>query len=362
MFGATGFTGRLVAEQLVASGERPVLAGRSIARLEELAGRLGDLEVHEADVARPGTVFEALGEGDVLISTVGPFVRYGVPAVRAAIASGGVYLDSTGEAAFIRRVFDEFGPPAGRAGATLLTAMGYDFVPGALAGALALEDAGEAATRVDVGYYLLGGSPGMFSAGTRASAVGVTLDPSFAWRGGQLRTTRPADRVRSFSIGSPPTRNVPAIAVGGSEHFGLPAAYPRLREVGVYLGWFGPLARPLQAVSLAASLLTRLPGMRSLLRTGGERLMTLTGGPEPGTPSGATSWVTAEALDDGGRVLASATVTGAGPYAFTGGLLAWAARRAARQGVNGTGALGPVEAFGLDALEEGCREAGLERA
>jgi short subunit dehydrogenase-like uncharacterized protein len=359
VFGATGFTGRLVAEELVARGERPLLAGRSIGRLEALAGRLsGDVDVREADVARPGTVFELLGEGDVLISTVGPFARFGTPALRAAIAAGGVYLDSTGEPAFIRRVFDEFGPPARRAGAALLTAMGYDFVPGALAGALALEEAGEDAVRVDVGYYVLGGRPGMFSAGTRRSAVGVTLDPSFAFRGGVVRRVRSADRIRSFEVRG---RERPAVAVGGAEHFGLPAAYPRLREVGVYLGWFGPLARPLQAISLGTDLVTRLPGARTLLREGGERLVALTGGADAAEPSTALSWIAAEALDAGGRPLASVALSGAEPYRFTGALLAWAARRAARHGVHGTGALGPVAAFGLPALEEGCREAGLER-
>src|SRR5215217_3205628 len=148
VFGATGYTGRLVAEQLVARGERPILAGRSAGRLDELAGRLGGLETRVADVARPATVFDLVSEGDVLVSTVGPFAKWGEPALRAAIGAGGIYLDSTGEPTFIRRVFEEFGPPARRAGATLLTAMGYDFVPGALAGALALEEAGPKAVRV----------------------------------------------------------------------------------------------------------------------------------------------------------------------------------------------------------------------
>jgi short subunit dehydrogenase-like uncharacterized protein len=151
VFGATGYTGRLTAERLVAQGERPVLAGRSEQRLSELAERLDGLELQVADVDRPETVAALLAPGDVLLSTVGPFVRWGEPALRATIAAGGVYIDSTGEPPFIRRVFEEFGPPARRAGATLLTAMGYDFVPGTLAGALALEDAGEAAVRVDVG-------------------------------------------------------------------------------------------------------------------------------------------------------------------------------------------------------------------
>ena len=117
-----------------------------------------------------------------------------------------------------------------------MTAMGYDFVPGALAGALALEQAGERAVRIDVGYYSLGAGPGALSRGTRASLVGAALGDGFAYRDGALRTVRSAERVRDFTVRGKPR---PAISVGGAEHFGLPAAYPRLREVNVYLGWFG---------------------------------------------------------------------------------------------------------------------------
>src|SRR4029079_9790237 len=143
---------------------RPVLAARTEARVAELAERLGGLEYVRADAMRQNTVFDMVGRGDVLISTVGPFAKWGVPAVRAAVAAGCRYLDSTGEPEFIRRVFEEFGGPAADSGAALLTAMVYDFAPGALAGALALDAAGEEAARVDVGYYMLGGGPSSLSA------------------------------------------------------------------------------------------------------------------------------------------------------------------------------------------------------
>ena len=197
IFGATGYTGRLIADRLVAQGVRPVLAGRSASRLAELASALGDLEVVRADVMRKNSVFDLVGSDDVLVSTVGPFVKWGEPAVRAAVAAGCVYLDSTGEPPFIRRVFEEFGAPAERSGARLLTAMGYDFAPGALAGALALEDAGPDAVRVDVGYYALGGGPSSLSSGTRESLVGVTLGDGHAYRDGRVRTRAPGG-ARAF--------------------------------------------------------------------------------------------------------------------------------------------------------------------
>jgi short subunit dehydrogenase-like uncharacterized protein len=359
VFGATGYTGRLAAERLVAQGERPLLGGRSESRLRELAERLGGLEWRVADVDRPESVTALLEPGDVLLSTVGPFVRWGEPALRAAIAARGVYVDSTGEPPFIRRVFDEFGPPARRAGATLLPAMGYDFVPGCLAGALALEDAGDAAVRVDVGYYALGGGPSALSRGTRASLAGIALERAFAYRGGRVQTVRSAERVRSFDVRGKPR---PAISVGGAEHFTLPAAYPRLREVNVYLGWFAGLSRAIQVSSRASAALTAIPGVRPLLVRGGEKLAGMTGpGPAPGTTPGTKSFIAAAAYGADGEQLSGVTVAGADAYDFTAGCLAWAARRAAHDGVHATGAAGPLEAFGLAALEAGCAEAGLER-
>jgi short subunit dehydrogenase-like uncharacterized protein len=355
VFGATGYTGRLTTERLVAEGERPLLAGRSESRLVDLAEHLGGQEWRLADSGQPESVAALLEPGDVLVTTVGPFKQWGEPALRAAIATGGVYIDATGEPPFIRRVFDEFGPPARRAGATLLPAMGYDFVPGTLAGALALEQAGADAVRVDVGYYALGGSPQALSRGTKASLAGVALDRSFAYRGGRVQTVRSAERVRDFSVRG---KERPAISVGGVEHFTLPSAYPGLREVNVYLGWFAGLSRTVQAGSRASTLLTRIPGTRAVL----ERVAGMSGpGPAPGTTPGTHSYIVGAAYDADGDQLAEVHVSGADAYDFTARFLAWAARRAAHEGVAATGAAGPLEAFGLEVLQAGCAEAGLSR-
>ena len=355
VFGATGYTGRLVAERLVAAGAHPVLAGRDVGRLEKLAASLGGLEVAQADAMRQNTVFELVESADdVLVATVGPFVKWGGPAARAAVSAGCTYLDSTGEPEFIRRVFGELSGPAARSGARLMTAMGYDYVPGALAGALALEAAGEDAVRVDVGYYALGGMVNSLSAGTKVSSVGAMLADGHAFRDGRMVTARSAERVRSFTVAG---QDRPAISVGGAEHYSLPAAYPRLSEVNVYLGWFGPLARPLQLGSWVGSFVTRVPGSRALMQAVGERVAGMVPDPEPGTTPGGRSWIAAEAFAAGGERLAQVQVAGVDGYEFTAAFMAWAAR----ERVEGPGALGPVEAFGLSRLEEGCRVAGLER-
>src|SRR4051794_39422146 len=353
VFGATGYTGRLIAERLVAAGARPVLAARNEAPLAALAARLGGVEVARADALRQNSLFELVGADDVLVSTVGPFVKWGGPAVRAAVAAGCPYLDSTGEPAFIRRVFEECGPPAAQSGARLLTAMGYDFVPGALAGALALAEAPEA-VRVDVGYYSLGAMVNSLSAGPRETLGGVPPTAGLAFRDGRIVPVRAAERVRSFTVAG---SSRAAISVGGAEHYALPAAYPQLREVNVYLGWFGPLARPMQAGSLAGSYVTRIPGVRSVMQAGGERVAGLIPDPEPGTTPGGRSWVAAEAYSAAGEKLSAVSVARGAGYEFTASFMAWAGQ----QPVSGWGALGPVEAFGLERLKEGCRVAGLER-
>src|SRR3954469_20089355 len=199
LFGATGYTGDLTARALVDRGARPVLAGRDAARLRPRAGERGGREPRGAGGSAPATLRDLVERGDVLISTVGPFARLGGPAVEAAIAAGAHYLDSTGEGQFIRTVFERHGPAAEAAGCGLLTAFGYDWVPGNLAGALALTEAGASATRVDVGYFVTGDvGPGAASGGTRATMASGALGSSYAWRAGRLATEPTARHVRGF--------------------------------------------------------------------------------------------------------------------------------------------------------------------
>src|SRR5207244_4485401 len=127
----------------------------------------------------------------------------------------------------------------------------------------------------------------------------------------------------------------------------------------VCLGWFGPMARPLQAASLATGLVLRVPGVKPLLRRAAEHVPASTGGPTPAERERTNSYVIAIARGPDGRQLAEVSLKGPNPYTFTGDILAWGAVRASEDGVRGAGALGPVDAFGLDELQAGCAEAGL---
>ena len=357
VFGATGYTGGLVSEALVERGASPVLAARSQDKLDSLAARLGGLETATADVSDTKSVRALVERGDVLVSTVGPFAKWGDAAASAAVDAGALYIDSTGEPGFIRRVFEDYGPRAERAGTGMLTASGYDWVPGNLAGALALREAGDAAAKVAVGYFLTGG--GSMSGGTAASAAGTFLEPSFAYRDGGIVTERNGRRARAFRLRG---KDWWGVSVGGTEHFALPRVAPGLREVDVQLGWMGSASRMMPVVSAPAEVITRVPPLRKGIEAVvGRFVKGSTGGPDAAARARSGSRVAGIAYGEDGRELAQVVLSGVDGYTFTGDFIAWAAVEAAANGFQATGALGPVDAFGLERLEGGVAEAGIQR-
>ncbi|HYY09466.1 MAG TPA: saccharopine dehydrogenase NADP-binding domain-containing protein [Kineosporiaceae bacterium] len=370
LFGATGYTGDLTARALVAAGVRPVLAGRDATRLDRLAADLGGLETAVADVTRPQSVRALVERGDVLVTTVGPFARWGAAALEAAVAAGAHYVDSTGEGSFIRAVVEQGGLRAADAGSVLLTAFGYDYVPGNLAAALALQRASGTATSVDVAYFMTGASgAGGASGGTRASAVGMIAEPGYALRSGRIVPERPGFELWHAEARG---RVRPLVTVPASEQFFVPRLAPGLDEVRVGLGWFGPLTQPLALASRVAGAVDRVPPLRSGL---GRVLSPLvrrvargsSGGPDAAARARTGSLVVADVRDAARERLAHVELTGPNGYTLTADLLGWAARALAGlvPGVAlpaAAGALGPVEAFGLDTLQAACAEAGLVEA
>lgn len=373
LFGATGYTGQLTAEAMARRGmSNVVLAGRNAARLTTLATTLADAHnwdclVAEADSTDPRSVRALVSSpDDVLVTTVGPFSKYGQAAIDTATSAGAVYIDSTGEPPFIRRVFEYYGPRAERTGASLLTAFGYDYVPGNLAGMLALQkarDSGFTATRVDIGYYVAmhGRASRTISGGTAASSLAILTETGFAWHDGAIETERPATHVRSFDIDG---RSLDGFSLGGTEHFTLPRLDPNLNEVRVFLGWAGSRSAAVSRAGRLLDPLRRVPFAPALAAgIGGLFVRGSSGGPSPADRAVADTVVVAEAFA-GERRVARVKVQGPGPYDLTADLLAFAADTARRGGLGvGTsrraGALGPADAFGPEEFISGCEHMGL---
>ncbi|WP_433437565.1 saccharopine dehydrogenase family protein [Nonomuraea sp. CA-141351] len=129
LFGASGFTGALTAAYLAEAagpGARWALAGRDRAKLE----RLGlDVPILLADATDPASVAGLARQTRVLATTVGPYVTYGEPLVAACAEAGTHYLDLTGEAEFVDRVYVRYHDRAARSGAKLVHACGFDSIP-----------------------------------------------------------------------------------------------------------------------------------------------------------------------------------------------------------------------------------------
>ncbi|NYJ74147.1 saccharopine dehydrogenase family protein [Allobranchiibius huperziae] len=140
LFGATGFVGKLTAEHLAAyapEGVRIGLAGRNTAKLEDVRRSLGpsasDWPLITAD-SNDDAALAALAERTrVVITTVGPYAKYGLPLVKACAEAGTDYVDLTGEVLFVRESIDRYHDAAAASGARIVHSCGFDSVPSDLA-------------------------------------------------------------------------------------------------------------------------------------------------------------------------------------------------------------------------------------
>lgn len=127
LYGASGYTGRLIAEEAVRRGHRPVLAGRSREKLEPLASALG-LEVRVASLEDPAALAAALKGLPLVLHAAGPFIHTSEPMIRACLAAGAHYLDITGEVPVFENTFRHDEEAKARH-VTLMSGVGFDVVP-----------------------------------------------------------------------------------------------------------------------------------------------------------------------------------------------------------------------------------------
>ncbi len=138
VYGATGFTGRLVAEYLVREygidrDLRWAIAGRSKARLDQVRAGLGEaagtLPVIVADGDDGDALASMAGRTRVVLTTVGPYALYGSKLVGACVSAGTDYCDLAGEVQWIRRMIDAHQASADDSGARIVHCCGFDSIP-----------------------------------------------------------------------------------------------------------------------------------------------------------------------------------------------------------------------------------------
>ncbi|MFA5964212.1 MAG: saccharopine dehydrogenase NADP-binding domain-containing protein [Sphingomonas sp.] len=187
VYGATGFTGRLVAEYLVKTGApRWAMAGRSLTKLQEVRDEIGaptDTPLITANADDPASLAAMCERATVIITTVGPYQLYGNELVAACAATGTAYVDLCGEPAWMRHMIDAHQEAARASGARIVFSCGFDSIPFDL-GVFALQEAakrkfGKPAPRVKCRVRKMqGGFSGGTAASLKATLAAATRDPS----------------------------------------------------------------------------------------------------------------------------------------------------------------------------------------
>jgi short subunit dehydrogenase-like uncharacterized protein len=232
LYGATGFTGGLVADYLAghadadagaggganagARGGGWALAGRSAVRLravrDRLAARhpgLAELPLLAADADDPASLRRLAESARVVISTVGPYIRYGEGLVAACAAAGTDYVDLTGEPEFVDLMYLRHHAQALSTGARLVHACGFDSVPHDLGAAFTVAQLPEGEPLTVEGFVRAGGT---ISGGTFHSALEIMGRLGSGRRVAAQRRRaepRPDDR-RVRGIAGPPHRDAVA--------------------------------------------------------------------------------------------------------------------------------------------------------
>lgn len=202
LFGATGFTGGLTADYLAAhlpDGKTWAIAGRNRVKLQAVADRIADLDgvsptIIVADSADADSMKALAAQTRVLISTVGPYLQFGEPAVKACAETGTDYVDLTGEPEFVDAMWLKYHEIAKSTGARIVHACGFDSIPYDLGVLFTVEQLPEDVPIAIEGYVRAGGGP---SGGTYHSAIGAFSRLRSAGRAATARKNaegRPADR------------------------------------------------------------------------------------------------------------------------------------------------------------------------
>jgi short subunit dehydrogenase-like uncharacterized protein len=137
VYGATGFTGQLVAEYLAAhysgaGAPKWAMAGRSLDKLASVRDAIGapaDTALIQADAGDPASLQAMIDQTGSVLSTVGPYQLYGSELVAACAASGTDYLDLCGEPVWMRQMIDAHQATAQSSGARIVFSCGFDSLP-----------------------------------------------------------------------------------------------------------------------------------------------------------------------------------------------------------------------------------------
>jgi short subunit dehydrogenase-like uncharacterized protein len=336
VYGATGFTGGLIARELRGLGADFLIAGRNRGKLEALSEELEGVPFQAASVDDPAGLRGILEPCSVVIACAGPFGLYGEPVVAAAVDTGTHYLDTTGEQGFMRMVFDRYGDRAAEKGAALVSGMGFDYLPGDLIAALTADGMGPL-EEIVVAYCVRGFEP---THGTALSGLEIMRGGDVVWTDGGWRPApRSADGGRwrfPEPIGEQRMLRYPA-----GEQVTVPRHVETARVRTLLDGMVVPPR--LMPLAVAASPLLGLAMRTPLRRAMGALVQRLPAAPDEQSRSAARFTISCEARSKAGA--RRGTVRGSDVYGLTAASLAHGAQLCANPDYDRSGALAPAQAF-----------------
>jgi short subunit dehydrogenase-like uncharacterized protein len=338
VYGASGYTGRLVAREVVRRGLDLVLAGRNAEKLRRVADEAGlDAPVRAAAIDDRDALRHALGDCAVVINCAGPFSRYGEPVVRAAVETGTHYLDTTGEQRYMKRIVDRYDDAAAAAEVAVVTAAGFDYVPGDMLCRLAARDH-EPLTELVVAYAVRGVG---VTRGTMHSALEIMKGGDLAYVDGDWRPAGPGPLRASFNFPEPVGRQ-PVGKYPSGEIVTVPR-HTRTRKVTSLISVGAPVAALAPLVPLALlplGLALRTP-LKPLIHTTIDRLPE---GPSEQVRRAARFTVAALAHGMDGTT-GRGVLRGSDIYGLTAVIAVHAAEQMADESYDRAGALSPAMAF-----------------
>ena len=333
LYGATGYTGALVAEAAVARGLRPVLAGRNEAALKAMAARL-DLPYRAVALDDASGLHDALEDVTCVLHCAGPFSRTSSPMVNACLRAQRHYLDITGEFTVFETLRGRSSEAHAR-GVMLLPGTGFDVVPSDCLLSHVHRRLPDA-TRLRLVISFSGG----LSHGTATTMLEHFGGTSAARRGGRIVPVPLGKDVRTVDVDGRPRTAV--IFPWGD----ISTAF-HSTGVGDIEVWFTFPRAQARALRMAGFVkpLWRMPSVRRLL----QRLVPA-GGPSAAVREAGRCVLFAEAENDAGDVVKSRLQTPEG-YAHTVDTALLCVRRVA-DGLHPAGYQTPSSAYGPDLVLE----------
>lgn len=331
IYGVTGYTGRLILEEALAKGLRPILSGRNADEVRALATAHG-LEARPVSLSDAKSLDAALQGVKVVLHCAGPFWRLGPPMISACMRMGAHYLDITGEIA----VFEQCAASGAKAkalGLTLLPGVGFDVVP---SDCLAAHLKRRMPTATELTLAFTGGTG--LSRGTATTMVEGIAQGGAARRGGKIIRVPSAWKTRDIDFGDR-VRHCVSIPWGDVSTAFYSTAIP---DITVYTGMPKGTVRWMRWMRPIMPLLGTAPAQRYLKA----RINARTPGPSAERRAGAQSRLWGEVKDANGNVMRSLLVA---PDGYT--LTAMTAVGAAARVLAGTvepGFQTPSSAFGAD--------------